>query len=106
MAKKSQNGLGSLLKPGVTPKEEENKLISLAVELAKKQLIEGTASSQIITALLKLASSRERLEQEYLEKKVELSRAKTELIEAEARQEQLYQNAIAAFRSYNGHENI
>lgn len=42
-------------------------MIALAVDLAEKQLIEGTASSQVITHYLKLGSSKERLEQEILE---------------------------------------
>ena len=42
--------------PAKTPKGRENQLISLAVDLAEKQLQEGTASSQVITHFLKLGT--------------------------------------------------
>ena len=48
--------------PAMTPEARENQMIALAVDLAEKQLREGTASSQVITHFLKLASSTERLE--------------------------------------------
>jgi len=93
-----------ILRPALTPDAEEQKCINLAVNLAKKQLIEGTASSQVITHYLKLASSRERYEQELLAKKIELAQAKTDLIASEARQEELYKQAMAAFRLYRGED--
>ena len=77
-------------------------MIALAVDLAEKQLIEGTASSQVITHFLKLASSRERLEKEKLEKENKLLRAKTEAIESAKRVEELYSDALKAMRSYRG----
>jgi hypothetical protein len=40
----------------------ENQMIALAVDLAEKQLMEGTASSQVITHYLKLGSTKERLQ--------------------------------------------
>lgn len=92
------------VRPALTPDAEEQKCISLAVNLAKKQLIEGTASSQVITHYLKLASSRERREQELLVKKIELAQAKTDLIASEARQEELYKQAMSAFRLYRGED--
>jgi hypothetical protein len=92
------------LRPALTPEAEEQKLIALAVNLAKKQLLEGTASSQVITHYLKLASSREKLEQELLEEKRKLAAAKTDLIASEARQEELYARAISAFKRYRGED--
>lgn len=90
------------MKPALTPEARENQMIALAVDLAEKQLIEGTASSQVITHFLKLASSRERLEKEKLEKENELLRAKTEAIESAKRVEELYSDALKAMRSYRG----
>ena len=37
------------MRPALTPEARENQLISLAVDLAERQLREGTASSQVIT---------------------------------------------------------
>ena len=48
--------------PARTPEARENQLISLAVDLAEKQLSAGTASSQVITHYLKLGSSKDKIE--------------------------------------------
>ena len=104
MARKQQIADSDNVRPALTPDAEEQKCISLAVNLAKKQLLEGTASSQVITHYLKLASSRERYEQALLAKKIELAQAKTDLIASEARQEELYKEAMAEFRLYRGEE--
>jgi hypothetical protein len=96
--------MGKKMKPALTPEARENQMIALAVDLAEKQLIEGTASSQVITHFLKLASSRERLEKEKLEKENELLRAKTEAIESAKRVEELYSDALKTMRSYRGED--
>lgn len=77
-------------------------MIAMAVDLAEKQLREGTASAQVITHYLKLGSSREKLEQERLRKENELLDAKREALEAAKRIEALYQEALDAMRSYSG----
>ena len=51
-----------MMRPALTPEARENQLVSLAVDLAEKQLREGTASSQVITHYLKLGSTKERIE--------------------------------------------
>lgn len=94
--------MGKRIRPALTPEARENQMIALAVDLAEKQLIEGTASSQVITHFLKLATTRERLEKEKLEKENELLRAKTEAIESAKRVEELYSDALRAMRSYRG----
>ena len=91
------------IRPALTPESRENQLISLAVDLAEKQLQEGTASSQVITHYLKLGSTKERIEKEILEKQKELISAKTEAIKSAKRIEELYSDAIKAMRSYGGH---
>lgn len=88
--------------PAATPEARENRMISLAIDLAEKQLIEGTASSQVISHYLKLASSKEKLEKEHLVYENELLRAKTEAIKSAQRTEELYQNALDAMRAYGG----
>ena len=92
------------IRPAFTPEARENQLISLAVDLAEKQLLEGTASSQVITHYLKLGSTRERLEKEILEKQKEQLAAKTEMLKSAKRIEELYSDAIKAMRSYGGHD--
>lgn len=90
-------------RPALTPEARENQLISLAVDLAEKQLMEGTASSQVITHYLKLGSSEERIKREILERQKELITAKTEALQSQKRVEELYAEALKAMREYNGH---
>lgn len=90
------------IRPATTPEARENQLISLAVDLAEKQLQEGTASSQVITHYLKLGSTKERIEKEILEKQKELISAKTEALQSAKRIEELYSNALNAMRRYGG----
>lgn len=88
--------------PATSVEARENQLISLAVDLAERQLSEGTASSQVITHYLKLGTTKERLEKEKLEKENELLKAKTEAIQSAKRVEELYKEALNAMRSYSG----
>lgn len=90
------------IRPALTPEARENQMISLAVDLAEKQLLEGTASSQVITHFLKLGSTKEKVEKEILEKQKDLITAKTEALKSAKRIEELYSNAIKAMRSYSG----
>jgi len=91
-------------RPGMSVEARENQLISLAVDLAEKQLMEGTASSQVITHYLKLGSTKERIEKEILEKQKDLIEAKTEALHSAKRMEELYANALNAIRNYQGIE--
>ena len=102
MAKISSNVTSKKRRPALSPEARENQLISLAVDLAEKQLQEGTASSQVITHYLKLGSTKERLEKEKLEEENKLLRAKTENLQSQKRVEELYSEAIKAMRNYNG----
>lgn len=87
----------------LTPESRENQLISLAFDEAEKQLRDGTASSQIITHFLKLATEEKKLEREKLRGENLLVQAKTEAIKSQQRMDELYADAIAAMRRYGGH---
>lgn len=102
MAKAKSKTPAKKMRPASTPEARENQLISLAVDLAEKQLMEGTASSQVITHYLKLGSTKEKIEREILEKQKELITAKTENLQSAKRIEELYTNALNAMRNYNG----
>lgn len=102
--KKDTNQPDKKRAPGKTLESRENQLISLAVDLAEKQLSKGTASSQVITHYLKLGSTKERLEKEKLIQENQLLKAKTEALQSQKRIEELYSEAIKAMRTYNGHE--
>lgn len=88
--------------PATTLNARENQLISLAVDLAERQMAEGTASSQVITHYLKLGTTREQLEQERLANENALLRAKVEAMASSKRVEELYSDALKAMRGYAG----
>lgn len=89
-------------RPATTPEGQENHMISLAEQLAERQLLDGSASSQVMVHYLKLGSSREKREQRKLELELELLRVKTEEIAASARIEELYGKALSAMSEYQG----
>jgi hypothetical protein len=91
-------------RPATTLEGREHQLISLAADLAEKQLAEGTASSQVITHFLRLASTREQLEQERLKRENLLLSAKVDQIASAKRIEELYETALNAMRQYAGRD--
>ncbi len=104
MARRKANESAKTSRPATSPEARENQLISLAVDLAEKQIRAGTASSQVISHFLKLATSREQLEQDRLRGENALLEAKIESLASQKRVEELYQNALNAMRSYAGLE--
>lgn len=89
-------------RPATTPEGREGQLVSLAVDVAERQMRDGTASAQVITHYLKLGSTRERLEQQRLESENTLLKAKVESMASGKRVEELYDAAIKAMRTYAG----
>lgn len=98
----SSNDKTRRIRPALTPEVRENQMVALAVDLAEKQLREGTASSQVITHFLKLGSTKERLEKEKLEEENKLLRAKTENLNTMKNIEELYTKAIKSMKEYSG----
>lgn len=91
------------LRPGLTPESNENQCISLAMDIAKQKLLDGTASNSMILHFLKLGTTREQLERERLEVQMELDKAKKEALESQAKVEQLYAEAMKAMQRYSGY---
>ena len=90
--------------PARTPQAREQQLVALAVDLAEKQIAAGTASAQVITHFLKLGSERDKLEREKLSRENALLKAKSDAIASQQRVEQLYVEAMTAFKHYHGEE--
>lgn len=90
--------------PAQTPEDREQQLIAAAVNLAERQLREGTASAQVITHYLKASSSRDWLEKEKIRKEIVMLDAKVEMMESAQRMEALYSEAITAMRGYAGQD--
>ena len=91
------------MRPALTPEARENQMIALAMDLAEKQLREGTASSQLITEFVKRGSTKARLEQEILAEQKDLITAKTESLQSQKRMDEMYLEAINAMKKYGGH---
>lgn len=90
--------------PATTPEAQENQMISLAVELAERQLTDGTASAQVITHFLKLGTTRERLEQTKIQHDIDMLKIKAEAIANSSHSAEMYENALNAFKTYSGQE--
>lgn len=90
-------------RPARTTEEKEQEMINYAIDLAEKQLIEGTASASVITHYLKLGSTRAALEVEKLRNENALLKAKSDDIESRRESDKKYQKVIAAMWRYSGH---
>ena len=102
-AKKTDSkGSSKKIRPAITPEARENQLVSLAIDLAERQLLDGTASSQVITHYLKLGSMREKLERERLEEENRLLKAKTKALANAEEIKVLYEEALKSMRRYSG----
>lgn len=88
--------------PATTPEAQEQRMIGLAIDLAERQLEDGTASVQVQVHYLKLASEKERLEREKLSNENELLRMKTESLASNVRSEEMYEKALEAMKKYSG----
>lgn len=99
---KNSSGTSKKMRPAFNPESRENQLVSLAVDLAERQLRDGTASSQVITHYLKLGSQREKLEREKIALENELTREKTEAVRSSQHIEELMEQAIDSMRRYSG----
>lgn len=92
----------SVSRPATTPQGRENQLIAKAFDLVEQRLVDGTASATETTALLRLGSSRERLEQERIRHENELLVVKREAMAAQVKSEALFKEAMDYFRAYTG----
>ena len=86
--------------PAATPEAREQQLINKAVLLAEKQLEDGTASAAVITHFLKLATEKEKLERQKLQRENQLLEVKASSISQAQDSENLAKEAIEAMRSY------
>lgn len=92
----------SKMRPALSPEAREKQLVSLAIDLAERQLREGSASSQVISHFLKIGSTKEQVEREILEKQKDLISAKTDALQSSKHSEELYEKALQAMKNYSG----
>ena len=98
----SSSGSSRKMRPALSPEARENQMISLAMDLAEKQLMDGNASSQLITEFVKRGSTKARIEQEILEEQKQLIEAKTQSLQSAKNIEELYVKALEAMKNYSG----
>lgn len=106
MPKVKEKNSNAKIRPALNPEVRENRMISMAMDLAEEQLQNGTASSQIITEFLKRGSEKARLENEKLKEENQLLRAKTEALQSQQKVEELYLEAINAMKKYTGNGGV
>lgn len=89
-------------KKAITPEGRENQLINAAVDLAEKQIKDGTASSAVIVHYLKLATAREKASHAKILADIELSNSKIDMMDAQKKATATAQDAINAILKYSG----
>ena len=82
----------------------QEQLIAKAERLAEKKLEDGTASPQIIVHYLRLATEREKRQQELIEADIALKKAKVQAIENAAEIKELISEGITMFKKYSGED--
>lgn len=90
------------LKPAGNDEDRENQMIAMAMDLAEERLRNGTASAQEVCHFLKLGTTKEKLEREMMLEEKKLLVAKTQALEAQKKNDEVYAEALAAFRRYSG----
>ncbi len=88
--------------PAKTVEGREQQMVAMAMDAAEKQLMDGTASSQVITHFLKLGTANAKLEREKMIHENKLLEAKTKQIENAERDAQLFDQVLSALQKYTG----
>jgi len=104
MAKASTSASKSTKKvrPALSPEARENQMIALAIDLAEQQLIDGTASSQVITHFLKLGTTKAELEKEKLRIENKKTEAQIKSLQNGDEMKEMYEKALKAMKNYQG----
>lgn len=91
--------------PARSLENRENQLIATAYDLAEERLRNKTASAQEIVHFLKMGTAKAQLEKKKLEAETKLLESKKEVVDSAKRSNEAYEEALNAFRSYNGSVN-
>lgn len=92
------------LPKAATPTARELEIAAAAYDLAEQRIRDGTASDGLLREFIKIGSPKEQTERQILEEQRKLIAAKTAQIEATKKIEELYSEAISAFKDYRGGE--
>lgn len=88
--------------PARNLENRENQLIELAYNSVEQRMREGTATAQEYVHFLKMGTAKAQLEKQKLEAETALLMSKKEAIESAKRSEEMYAEAIAAYKNYSG----
>lgn len=86
----------------MSPEEREAQLISLTMDTVEERIRTGKASSQELVHFLRAGSNKERYEKEKLALELELVKAKTENLRMQQKNDEMYAEALRAFKRYSG----
>lgn len=90
--------------PAMSSEARDAQMSSLAYDLVEQRLRDGTATSQETCYFLKLSCPQQKLDVEKKKKEIELLEAKTDAIKAAKRMDEVYMEAIGAFKLYAGEQ--
>lgn len=106
MANYKKSPAKTKLPPAKTPEARENQILASAWNLIEERILDGTASNALLVQCLRMGSTKERVEKELMNTRIENLQAKTQAIEAEKRVDELYAKALNAMRIYSGQSPI
>lgn len=92
--------------PARTPEEQENIMISLAMQQAEEMLRSGNAPTGVVMHFLKQATEKERAQTRKLNADADMATAKADYVKTQQKHEQDYQEVINAFRGYGGNMGV
>lgn len=90
----------------MSPEEREAQLISLTMDVVEDRIRNGKASSQELVHFLRAGSNKERFETQKLELELQLVQAKTENLRLQQKNDEMYAEALKAFKRYSGTDDI
>lgn len=90
------------LPPAGSAEARESQMVSYAMDLAEKQLRDGTATSQVQVHFLKLATIQSELELKKLEAEVRYREAQIKAQGDAAENDKRLERAMVAFAGYSG----
>lgn len=91
-------------RPAATPELREQELVALAFDVVENRLRDGSATSAETVHFLKLGSENAKLEREKLRLESKEKMARIEQMGRNDRVEELFENAIKAFKGYSGED--
>lgn len=101
---KLEHPIDTRFPPAKTAEAREEQLTALAMDLAERQMRDGTASPLVISHFLKLGTERAKLESERIKKETLLANAKVQQIDQQSDIANLVADVKQALKEYSPDE--